>query len=278
MTTGTTIIKQFEKFCDPELAESWDHVGLQIGAPDKPVKRIMTTLDVRPEVVDEAIERQVDFIFAHHPVMFHPAKDLDIRNPQNAMYAKILNSGITVYAAHTNLDSVNGGMNDWLAAQLQLENAVPLVDHDIDPVTGMPRGMGRIGELPHAMTVEEFTDYCLQVFNISGLRLVAPQDDPRSIKRVAILGGSGGEFYQDAVAKGADAYITGDVSYHVAHDMLAAGIVVIDPGHHIECVAIQGLSDLLNQWKQKNNWSVDVIQSKINTEPFEFVTKKWGVK
>ena len=104
MVTGTEIINQFERVCPPELAESWDHVGLQIGDPDKPVQRIMTTLDVRPEVVDEAIERQADFIFAHHPVMFHPAKDLDIRNPQNAMYAKILNSGITVYAAHTNLD------------------------------------------------------------------------------------------------------------------------------------------------------------------------------
>lgn len=251
MTTGTEIINHFEKFCPPELAESWDHVGLQIGDPDKPVKRLMTTLDVRPEVVDEAIERQADFIFAHHPVMFHPAKDLDIRNPQNAMYAKILNSGITVYAAHTNLDSVNGGMNDWLADQLQLQNAVPLVDQDIDPVTGMPRGMGRIGELQQPLTVEKFADYCLRVFDIPGLRLIAKKDDPRKIKRVAVLGGSGAEFYRDALAKKADAYITGDVSYHVAHDMLAAGLVVVDPGHHIEAVAIQGLSDLLNDWKQK---------------------------
>lgn len=274
MTTGTEIINQFEKFCDPGLAESWDHVGLQIGDPDKPVQRLMTSLDVRPEVVDEAIERQVDFIFAHHPVMFHPAKDLDVRNPQNAMYAKILNNGITVYAAHTNLDSVNGGMNDWLADQLHLENAVPLVDQDIDPVTGMPRGMGRIGQLPQAMTVHEFADYCLDVFQIPGLRLIARKDDPRKIKRVAILGGSGGQFYRDALQKSADAYITGDVSYHVAHDMLAAGLVVVDPGHHIECVAIQCLSDLLNQWKQKNHWSVDIIQTKINTEPFQFLTKK----
>lgn len=274
MMTGTEIINQFERFCPPELAESWDHVGLQIGDPDKPVQRIMTTLDVRPEVVDEAIERQADFIFAHHPVMFHPAKDLDIRNPQNAMYAKILNSGITVYAAHTNLDSVNGGMNDWLADQLQLQNAVPLVDKDIDPITGMPSGMGRIGELSTAMSVTQFAEYCLKVFSIPGLRLIAPADDPRKIKRVSVLGGAGSEFYHEAIAKGADAYVTGDVSYHVAHDMKAAGLVVVDPGHHIEAVAIKGLSDLLNQWKQKKNWSVEVIQSRINTEPFEFVTKK----
>lgn len=273
MTTGTEIIDQFEKFCDPQLAESWDHVGLQIGNPDQPVHRIMTTLDVRPEVVDEAIERQVDFIFAHHPVMFHPAKDLDVRNPQNAMYAKILNNGITVYAAHTNLDSVNGGMNDWLATELQLQNTVPLVEKDIDPVTGMPRGMGRIGQLVKPMTIDEFADYCLQVFNIPGLRLIARKEDPRQIKRVAVLGGSGSEFYQMAIDKHADAYVTGDVSYHVAHDMLAGGLVVVDPGHHIECVAIRGLHQLLDQWKQANNWSIDIVETAINTEPFRFVTK-----
>lgn len=273
MTTGTDIIKEFEKYCDPDLAESWDHVGLQIGNPDKQVTRVMTTLDVRPEVVEEAVERQADFIFAHHPVMFHPAKDLDIRNSQNAMYAKILNNGITVYAAHTNLDSVNGGMNDWLADQLKLENTVPLVDNDIDPITGRPQGMGRIGQLAKPMSVREFANYCLEVFNIPGLRLIAKKNDPRKIRRVAVLGGSGGQFYRDALAKHADAYVTGDVSYHVAHDMLASGLVVVDPGHHIEAVAIRGLHDLLEEWKKKSHWSVDIIETKINTEPFQFVTK-----
>ena len=113
MTTGNQLIARFEKFANPQLAEKWDHVGLQIGNPDLPITRLMTTLDVRPEVVDEAIEQNVDFIFAHHPIMFHPAKDLDTRDPQNAMYAKLLANNITVYAAHTNLDTASGGMNGW---------------------------------------------------------------------------------------------------------------------------------------------------------------------
>lgn len=125
MTKGTEIIARFERFASPQLAESWDHSGLQIGNPDQPVHKVMTTLDVRPAVVDEAIDQGVDFIFAHHPVMFKPAKDLDTRNPQNAMYAKLLAHQITVYAAHTNLDTVNGGMNDWLADQLGLNNTTP---------------------------------------------------------------------------------------------------------------------------------------------------------
>ena len=96
MTKGTEIIARFERFASPQLAESWDHSGLQIGNPDQPVHKVMTTLDVRPAVVDEAIDQGVDFIFAHHPVMFKPAKDLDTRNPQNAMYAKLLAHQITV--------------------------------------------------------------------------------------------------------------------------------------------------------------------------------------
>ena len=115
MISGSTLIQRFEQFASPQLAEKWDHVGLQVGNPDRPIKKLMTTLDTRPETVQEAIDQGVDFIFAHHPVMFHPAKDLDTRNPQNAMYAQLLAHHITVYAAHTNLDTANGGMNDWLA-------------------------------------------------------------------------------------------------------------------------------------------------------------------
>lgn len=57
MTKGTEIIARFERFASPQLAESWDHSGLQIGNPDQPVHKVMTTLDVRPAVVDEAIDQ-----------------------------------------------------------------------------------------------------------------------------------------------------------------------------------------------------------------------------
>ena len=189
MTTGNQLIARFEKFANPQLAEKWDHVGLQIGNPDLPITRLMTTLDVRPEVVDEAIEQNVDFIFAHHPIMFHPAKNLDTRDPQNAMYAKLLANNITVYAAHTNLDTANGGMNDWLADQLHLTNTVPLVPAENDPTSGELVGMGRVGELAEPLTPQKFAKYCMDVFGIRGLRLIVnPLDQEREIKRVAVLG------------------------------------------------------------------------------------------
>lgn len=267
---GQDLIDRFEQFASPQLAESWDNVGLQLGDPTRPVHRIMTTLDVRPIVVQEAIEQGVDFILAHHPMMFHPAVTLDLRDPQNAMYAQLIEHGITVYAAHTNLDNANGGMNDWLATQLGLQATVPLLDGGIDPNSQLPYGMGRIGNLAQPLSALAFARHCQQVFGVPGLRYVDDQQ-PKVIQRVAVLGGSGGEFYSNAVAAGADAYVTGDVSYHVGHDMLAHGLMVVDPGHHIESICKAQLKTLFEQWRQEDGWDVAIYQSTHNTDPFTFM-------
>ena len=276
MITGTDLINRFEQFASPQLAEKWDHVGLQVGNPDQPLRRLMTTLDVRPETIDEAIDKEVDFIFAHHPVMFHPARDLDTRNPQNAMYAKLLAHHITVYAAHTNLDTANGGMNDWLAAKLGLRDCQPLVPAGNDPITGEPVGMGRVGNIAGEMTLRQFADHCRQLFNVAGLRLVTNlADAQQKIKRVAVLGGAGQDFYTNAVKCGADAYVTGDVSYHFAHDMIANHLTVVDPGHHIEAVCEHQLALLFKKWQTENDgWDFTIIENSINTDPFNFIVKK----
>lgn len=264
------IIKQFELFADPSLAENWDHVGLQLGNPAAEMKTIMTCLDVRPAVVQEAIEQGVDVIFSHHPLMFKPAKDLDLSNPQNQMYADLLTHGITVYSAHTNLDSANGGMNDWLAAQLGLTKVEKFAISGADPHTMESVGMGRIGDLPTAVTPSELAQLVKQRFQVPAVRLVQPET-AKTIKRVAILGGAGGSFYQAAKEAGADAYVTGDLSYHVAQDIQAAELVAVDPGHHIEVVAARELATLLTEWSQAQGWDLKVLTSTVNTEPFEFI-------
>lgn len=274
MTTGNDLIQRFEMFANPALAESWDHVGLQLGNPERPVKRVMTALDCRPEVVQEAIEKNVDFIFNHHPAMFHAVKTLDVRDPQIAMYQTLLEHGITVYAAHTNLDNANGGMNDWLAAQLELTNVEPLQITGIDPISGRDYGMGRLGDLLQPMSPAAFGQWCLEKFQLNGARLIVnPADQQQLIKRVAILGGSGQDFWQQAKKRGADAYVTGDVSYHFAHDMIASHLTVVDAGHHIEVVCQDQLASLLKKWRQENDWDFEIITSEINTEPFQFIVK-----
>lgn len=273
MISGTTLIQRFEQFASPQLAEKWDHVGLQLGDPDRPLRRLMTTLDVRPEIVAEAIDQRVDFIFAHHPIMFHPAQNLDTRNPQNQMYADLLAHHITVYAAHTNLDTANGGMNDWLAAKLGLTNCQPLLPAGTDPISGEAVGMGRIGSFNGQMTPREFADYCRRLFGVQGLRLINhPADEHKEIHRVAVLGGAGQDFYANAVRMGADAYVTGDVSYHFAHDMVANHLTVVDPGHHIEAICEHQLAALFRSWQAANaGWDFTIVENRLNTDPFTFV-------
>lgn len=266
------LIDQFELFASPKIAWEHDPVGLQLGDPNREVKTVMTTLDVRPEVVDEAIEQKVDFIFAHHPMVFHPAKNLNLTDPQNAMYAQLIKHNIVVYGAHTNLDNANGGMNDWLAEQLGITQVQPLLDGGSDPVSGERYGMGRIGQLDQAFTPHEFANYCRERFGVTGVRLI-DDGNKKEISKVAILGGAGGEFYLDALKQGADAYVTGDVSYHVGHDMIAHHLTVVDPGHHIEQICKPKLRALFQEWNVRFNWGIQVSESQLNTDPFEFITR-----
>ena len=119
-TYGSEFIQKFESFAPKYLAEAGDPVGLAVGTLKKPIEKMMVTLDVRPEVVQEAIEQHVDFIFAHHPPIFRPLKNLATDDAQTKMYADLLKNDITVYAAHTNLDVATNGMNTWLADELNL--------------------------------------------------------------------------------------------------------------------------------------------------------------
>lgn len=365
------LIQRFESFAPKYLAVQGDPVGLQVGDLNAEVTKVLVTLDVRPEVVDEAIRVGADLIFAHHPVMFRPARNLDLSDPQNAMYAKLLQHQITVYAAHTNLDNADGGMNDWLANQLQLSETTGLIpqhqdaeylvtvhvlpvyveavrlamteggartpephrgisyewnattwltpssgtDTILGPVGERPQSdevtvearvsqtrvadtlqavkdvlgakhpavqltllkdaghtyyMGRVGVLPKTMSVGEFATHCKTVFGVSGLRLIAA-DLHAPVKKVAVLGGDGGKFFEKAIGAGADAYVTGDVYYHTGHDMLANRLPVVDPGHHIESICKPELVALFNKWRVENEWPLTVVASQLQTDPFTFI-------
>ncbi|MFP7477808.1 Nif3-like dinuclear metal center hexameric protein [Terribacillus saccharophilus] len=115
------VIAYFESWCPPSLAEKWDNVGLQVGTLDQTVSGVLTTLDVTEAVVDEAILYNANLIIAHHPLLFAPPKKLDTAAPKGRVIQKLLKHDITVYAAHTNLDIVEGGVNDLMADALGLE-------------------------------------------------------------------------------------------------------------------------------------------------------------
>ncbi|WML54088.1 Nif3-like dinuclear metal center hexameric protein [Neobacillus sp. PS3-12] len=127
IANGYEIIQLFEQFSPKGLAMEGDKVGLQIGRLNKKVERVLVTLDVLENVIDEAIKKDVQLIIAHHPPIYRPLKNVITDTTQGRMIEKLLRNDIAVYAAHTNLDVATGGVNDLLAEALEIQNPEVLV-------------------------------------------------------------------------------------------------------------------------------------------------------
>ena len=124
---GHEIIQLFEQFSPKGLAMEGDKIGLQIGRLNQKVEQVMIALDVLEEIVDEAIEKQVQLIIAHHPPIYRPLQKLATETAEGRIIEKLIKHDIAVYAAHTNLDVAKGGVNDLLAEALGIQNAEVLV-------------------------------------------------------------------------------------------------------------------------------------------------------
>lgn len=124
---GNEFIQRFNQYCPEWLAEEGDPVGLHIGTLNKEVKRIMMSLDVRPSVVEEAIEKNIDLLVVKHPPIYRPISRLTTDDVQTKMYADLIRHDIAVYAAHTNMDIIHNGLNDWFCELLGVYNTNYLV-------------------------------------------------------------------------------------------------------------------------------------------------------
>jgi dinuclear metal center YbgI/SA1388 family protein len=132
--SGHEIIQLFEQFAPKHLAMEGDRIGLQIGTLNKPVKKVMIALDILEEVIDEAVAEEVDLIIAHHPPLYRPLKQIITDQAQGRIIEKCMKHHIAIYAAHTNLDIANGGVNDWLAEALGLEHVDVLIPTYEEPL------------------------------------------------------------------------------------------------------------------------------------------------
>ena len=251
---ASEFFKQYEAYCSKDLAMEGDPVGLQIGTLDKEIKTVMVALDIREQTVQEAIDKQVDVIIAKHPVIFRALDNLCDQDTQQKIVLALARADIAVYTSHTNIDIVSDGLNDYFCDLLDITEVEDLTDF----------GLGRVGNIV-PQTLAEFSEKLKTRFDLSGLTVVSyDQTLSQNITRVAICGGSGGKFYPDAIAKGADVYVTGDIYYHTAHDILSEGLLAIDPGHHIEVLFIKHVARVLREFKS----DVTIIESEALTNPF----------
>lgn len=115
------ILTSLEAIAPLAYQESYDNAGLLVGDPDAAVTGVLVSLDATEAVIDEAITRGCNVVVAHHPIVFKGLRKLTGRTYVERTVIKAIKNDIALYAAHTNLDNVVGGVNFKIAQKLGLE-------------------------------------------------------------------------------------------------------------------------------------------------------------
>lgn len=341
--------------------ESYDNAGLIVGDAATTVTGVLVTLDVTEVVLEEAIRKNCNLIVAHHPIVFRGLKKLNGRSYVERVVIKAIKNDIALYAAHTNLDNISGGVSFHVAGKLGLQNvrilapkpqlltklavftpgnevqtvlnalyeagagqigayehcsfrvggtgtfkplagANPTVGqvgqaeevseqrvevvfpsfrekamvaalkkahsyevpaYDLYPLTNENQevGSGAVGELPEALSEDDFLVYLKKQMNLLVIRHTALRGRP--IRRIAVCGGAGGFLLNDAIRAGADVFITADYKYHEFFDA-DNRVIIADIGHYESEVFTK---DLIQQYLLKKNDTFAVILSEIDTNP-----------
>ena len=358
------IVSYLESIAPPSLQESYDNAGLIIGDPEEIIHSALITLEITPEVLDEAIARNTHLIISHHPLIFTGIKKLTGASHVESMVIKAIKNEIAIFATHTNFDSVVGGLNSYLSDQIGLHGTrilKPKEDHLLKLVTFVPEehvegvslaifdagagtignydhcsfniqgtgsfragekskpftgrrgevhsenelrletifprhfkfqvvqallkshpyeevaydlyplenkyplaGMGMIGELNEDWEEKAFLDRIKKVFDIRIIRHTPCLG--RSIRKVAICGGSGSSLLSDAIKAGADIFISSDFTYHKFFEA-ENKILIADIGHYESEHLVKAiLSELIK--KKFPTFAAQI--SEVNTNPINY--------
>ena len=220
------VIAALEQFAPLPLQDDFDNAGLQIGLTEADVTGALLCLDVTEEVIDEAAERGLNLIVAHHPLLFHPLKAVVGRTYVERCTLKAIQRGIAIYAAHTNLDNAVGGVNYEIANRIGLEDVEMLTKREVN---GIVCGAGVVGTLPQPEDGQSFLSRLKTVFGVKAIQHNCLTG--RSVRRVALCGGAGAFLLSDAIRAEADCFITGEIHYHdfFGHD---GEILMVSMGHY----------------------------------------------
>lgn len=208
-----------ESIAPKALAMSFDNVGLLIEPDHDEIRKVLTALDLTVPVAQEAVDGGYDLVLTHHPIFFEPVKSISPTWNETAAAYLLIRHGIGHFAAHTNLDAADGGVNDVLAGLLALENVSKLP----------PDELGRIGTLSEPMPFRAFAAFCEKVLHTRG-RYVGDPD--RIVKTVAVIGGAGGSDAAFAASAGCDVFVTGEMKHHEALLAEHLGLCCCIMGHY----------------------------------------------
>lgn len=218
MATISDVQKYIEELAPTENKCAWDNDGLQVcDDAQRNTDKILLCLDVTDAAIDEAIKMGAGLIVSHHPLIFDPLKAINCETPEASLCLRMLKNGISHIAAHTRLDKANEGVNETLAELMGITDKAYFGEEDI----------GIIGNI----TPSGCKNIALFAKEKLGVPSVSYVLGEKSISRLAVVCGAGKDFLYDAHLEGADALLTGDVSYTAFMIAKRLGIALIDAGH-----------------------------------------------
>ena len=203
------------------LAEKWDNSGLVCGNPDAMVSSVLVSLDITLDVINEAKELGCNLVISHHPMIYDGIKSVTTDDLTGKKLSALIKNDIAAISCHTNLDIAENGVNDTLAKKCGLKNVKAFLD------VGTNQFLGRIGEVEKT-TIADFAEKVKAALGCNGLRYC---DGGKAVQKVAVIGGAGGSFYQEALKAGADTFVTGDCKYSNFLPSYELGFNLIDAGH-----------------------------------------------
>lgn len=223
------IISIIETHFPTASAMEWDNVGLLLGDREREIKKVLLTLDITYDIIEQARAAGAELILSHHPVMFSPVQKITTDTGLGKILLCAAENKINIYAAHTNCDVAPAGINAYFAEMFELENPEAIEES----------GLGRIGNLKCAMKFSDFAKLVCDKLKTPHLRFCG--DENRMVMRIAIGSGACADCIPAAAEMGADVMITGDLKYHEMLEAAELGINVIDAGHYPTEIVVEDI-------------------------------------
>lgn len=256
------LVGLIEEKLPQKTAMEGDRIGLQIQSDKEEISKILVTLEITDDVIDEAVSHHCQCIITFHPLIYRPLINIKNDDRVGRLVSKIIKNEISLISVHTTFDAFQEGTNKILADRLGLNITSILVpDPEIEG-----RGMGVICQTNRQLTEDELlkrvSDACMSPVKFT-------RGKSKKINNIAVVGGSGGSFLSDALASGCDAFITADISYHTFH-AVKGQMMIVDPGHYeMEQFVAAGIARLLKD--SIDNEEIDeIIVSRSYTNPVEY--------
>ncbi|KAJ5232045.1 hypothetical protein N7468_005001 [Penicillium chermesinum] len=288
-----TVVSSMRKLYPEALADkSFDNTGLLLEAPFDPTKRrqrnsVLLTIDLTAAVAEEAIARRDSVVVAYHPIIFRGLKSITLSDPQQRTLLRLVQHGISVYSPHTAVDTVPGGMADWLcdvpktAPTVAAANLLHQIPHKRStihpsPPASIPEGFesagaGRLVVFNESQPLAHLIDHIGRGIGLpGGIPIALPQgksvNDIR-IRTVGMCPGSGAGVLLRNGTPLPHLLLTGEMSHHETLSATERGSVVIalshsnsERGYLRAIMQLKLYHDLSRRWKRDREQGLRALQ------------------